>query len=227
MAHSSVPSGGALPAYRTAFGLSFNGWLTPEQFHGSPSSGTPELCAEPGDGPWMKGPIQRDFRSQPAPRQSRPDEATDGRAARAGVRQVTRKQSELRANLSGLPRGRTTVRIPHRQASSTPYRGAPERRLGAPEGTLRWIRARRRARERSARSPPLRGGLAPPRAARRRGRRSHSRDHARPGPARPASNSGCRRSAIPRAWQRHPAVPMGQTVHSARPRRRRGRADAW
>jgi hypothetical protein len=119
----------------------------------------------------------------------------------------------------------------HRQASSTPYRAAPERRLGAPAATLRCIRARRRVREQSARSPPLRGGPAPPRAARARlvvelvsgiplgaARRYSS---ARRGDVN--SSALCHVTSLARP----PRVPMGQIVHSARPRRRRGHPDAW
>src|SRR5215207_4666027 len=50
--------GEPLPAYRTAFGLIFDGRLTPEQSHASPFIGqAPELCGGPGDGPCIKDTI--------------------------------------------------------------------------------------------------------------------------------------------------------------------------
>ena len=165
-----------------------------------------------------------------------------GRRGLSASRARDRPASGRRRSSSGWPTGRALAvrswpesgaaplgwhqcEVECPQGQSTRYPAALGRRLGALAATLRWTRARRPARERSATSSPRPEAPAPPRAANRPDRRAHSQDHARrratgvvgaPRPTRYVVALPCHRAS-----QGQVRTPMGPIVQPARVRRRR------
>ena len=97
--------GDALGAQGTALGLGFKLWLTPEQSHFSPFQGQArDLSGEPGDSPWIKGPIrgvmsERGWRTQAS--QARCFATTGPTCPRAAA-QLVRLFERSRASIAKL-----------------------------------------------------------------------------------------------------------------------------
>jgi hypothetical protein len=124
-------------------------WCWGDQALCSVNVGNPTTCSR------FSAPARANcpLRPSASPAQVRPADGQprSSSGCSTGHAQAARSSRESERAPTGSNRGQA----PHPQASSTPYRAAPERRRGAPAATLRCIRARRPVRAQSARSPPL------------------------------------------------------------------------
>ena len=197
--------GEPLPAYRTAFGLIFDGRSTPEQSHASPFIRRAlELCAEPGDGPWIQDPI-RGVRRRSAQAQH---VASAGPTSPRTAAQLVRVFERSRASIAKLVQisdgslkfvrgfGWSSTAVASAVSSSS---GIASRSCCS-DASMHPSEAG--APEQPAASSPLRGDPARPRAASTPGRTARSRDH-----------GGSRAIVAPR-WQSGSRSPMGSIVQA-------------